>query len=269
MTPGGSDVRRAEAMNERDGEIAQGRHDLGGVASAQAGAIFSKADIAHIMGAVFDAPMASVEFQQACRTRLGGRKGGDEIDDLSRGVARFGHGAGELGHLRQMRPGGRQIGIHLATGLDGAHLGASPSPVNGLGLQIAGVGIRKVGLQVGVERGLVAFDSQDGVGFQVMQEAEELGVGVQGIGRTDPLADGQRRQHLFGDGNLVGFLVDAHLEEGLLTLMGHKGEQMRSRLLPLPGSPHRLAIQGQRLVSGGPRRGLYPGPQHPLNGGSI
>ena len=63
-----------------------------------------------------------------------------------------------------------------------------------------------------------------------MHEAQELGVGMQGIRGTDPLPDGQRWQHVLGDGNLVGFLVHAHLEERFLALMGHEGKPMGSRL---------------------------------------
>ncbi len=137
MAPGSLDVGGAEAVDQRNREIAEGGHNLWGEAFAQAGTVFPKADITHRMGSVFDTPMPTIGVQQALGTRLRGREGGDEINDLGGGFARLGHGASELSHLRDKRPVGSQIGIHLGTDLDGAHLNASSSAVNGLGLQVA------------------------------------------------------------------------------------------------------------------------------------
>ncbi len=97
---------------------------------------------------------------------------------------------------------------------------ASASAINRLGLQIAGLRVSKIRLQVRVEGRLIAFDGQDGLGLQLIHQAQELGVRMQGISRTHPLADGQGRQHLLGDGDLIGFLVHAHLEERFLAVMG-------------------------------------------------
>jgi hypothetical protein len=49
-------------VDQSDGEITKRGEKLGGVAGAQAGAIFAKADIAPIMGAIFDTPMPAVQF---------------------------------------------------------------------------------------------------------------------------------------------------------------------------------------------------------------
>src|SRR2546425_11709216 len=76
------DVRRAEAVDQGDREIAEGGHHLWGIARAQAGAVLPKADIAHIMEAILYAPMPTIELQQALWTGLGRREGGDEIDHL-------------------------------------------------------------------------------------------------------------------------------------------------------------------------------------------
>ena len=91
-------------------------------------------DITHIMGAVLDAPMPTIEVQQALRAGFGRREGSDEIDDFRGGFARFGDGAGELCDLCDKGPGRGKIGIHLGTDFDGAYFGASPSAVNGLSL---------------------------------------------------------------------------------------------------------------------------------------
>ncbi len=171
MAPRRRDVRGAEAMDQGDRQIAEGGQNLWGEAFAQAGAIFLEADLAHIMGAIFDAPMPTTLVQQAIWTGLGGREGGDKIDHLAGSLARFGHRASELSDLRDKRPGRSQIGIHLGTDLDGAHLEASPSAVYRLRLEIACLRIGEIGRQVRIERGLVAFDGQDGLGLQLMHEA--------------------------------------------------------------------------------------------------
>ena len=129
-------------------------------------------------------------LQQAFRTCLGGREGRDEIDDLRRGFARFGHRAGKLGDLRDKGPARSEIGVHLGTDLEGTYLAASPTPIDGLGLQIVCLRVSKIGLQVGVEGGLIAFDGQEGLGLQCMDEAQKLGVRVQGICGTHALLDG-------------------------------------------------------------------------------
>ena len=109
MEPGSLDVGGAEAVDQSDREIAQGGQNLWGVAGAQAGTVFSKADITHIMGSGFDPPMPTIELQQALGTGLGGGEGGDEIHDLGSGFARLGHGAGELSHLCHSRPISLQV----------------------------------------------------------------------------------------------------------------------------------------------------------------
>ena len=71
MAAGRLDLAGAAAVDQGDGEIAQGGQNLGGVARSQAGAIFPKADITHIMGTVLDTPMAPIEREQVLRTGLG------------------------------------------------------------------------------------------------------------------------------------------------------------------------------------------------------
>jgi hypothetical protein len=62
------------------------------------------------MGAVLDAPMATIEVQQVVRTGFGGSQGGDEIDDLGGGFARCGHGADELSDLCDKGQDGARMG---------------------------------------------------------------------------------------------------------------------------------------------------------------
>ena len=69
-TSGSSNLRKAMPMDEREGQIAQGSHNLRGMAGAQLRAILAKCDITHIMQAILNAPMSPDEFQQACRGGL-------------------------------------------------------------------------------------------------------------------------------------------------------------------------------------------------------
>ena len=145
MAPGRRNVRGAEAVDQGSHEIAEGGQHLWGVPGAQAGAVFLEADIAHIMATVFDAPMPAIEVQQALWTGLEGREGGDEIDHLSGGFARSGHGTGQLSDSRDERSAGSKVGIHLGTDLDSAYLNASSSAIDGLRLPVAGLWIGKIG----------------------------------------------------------------------------------------------------------------------------
>jgi hypothetical protein len=186
MASGRGNVRRAKAVDQGDGQIAECRQNLRGIAGAQAGAVFPEGHIAYIMGTILDAPMPTVELQQTLWTGFAGSQSRDEIDQLSgRGVG-FGDHPGELGHLCDEGPARSEIGVHLGTNFDAAHFDASPSTVHRLGLQVAGLRVSKIGGQVRVKGGLIAFDGQDGLGPQRMHEAHEFSMRVQGIGSTHP-----------------------------------------------------------------------------------
>src|SRR5438309_10243 len=96
MAASGPNVRGAEAVDQGNREITEGGQNLGSIAGAQAGAIFSEGHIAHIMRTVFNGPMSTIELQQPLRASFGGREGSDEIDDFGGGFVGFGHGAGQL-----------------------------------------------------------------------------------------------------------------------------------------------------------------------------
>src|SRR5260370_2013740 len=145
MAPRRRDVRGAEAMDQGDRQIAEGGQNLWGEAFAQAGAIFLEADLAHIMGSIFDAPMPTTLVQQAIWTGLGGREDGDKIDHLAGSLARFGHRASELSDLRDKRPRRSQIGMHLGTDLAGAPLEASPSSPSRLRFPLSSLPLVAIG----------------------------------------------------------------------------------------------------------------------------
>jgi hypothetical protein len=52
-------------MEQGKGEIAKGGHKLRSVACPKTGVIFLEADSANVMGAIFEAPMASHQGEQA------------------------------------------------------------------------------------------------------------------------------------------------------------------------------------------------------------
>src|SRR6185437_10006406 len=87
------DVRRASAVQQGNGEIAQSGEHLGSVPRPQLRAIFAEGDIAHVMQAVLNVPMAPYQGQEAFGTGLRGGKRGDEVHGLLAGLAgsRGGH----------------------------------------------------------------------------------------------------------------------------------------------------------------------------------
>ncbi len=169
-------------MNEGDGQIAQSSHDLRSRASVQAGAIFPKGDIAHIMRTILNAPMATPQLEEASRTGLDLSEVGDEIDHLLGDLAGLAHPdvAGQTSDLTHQWPGGSQVVIHATTDLDGAGLDP-PSPPIDATLLLVGcndrVGITEIGGQIRIESGLIAFDGQYTGPRAHLNDLHEGGVG--------------------------------------------------------------------------------------------
>lgn len=114
-----------------------------------------------------------------------------------------------------------------------------------------------MGLQVGIESGLIAFDGQEGLALQLMQEVQKLEVGMQRISSTDRWRMGKVGSACLAIGISLVFSSTHTCKERFLALMGHESQQVGSSLPAGAGSPHRLAIQGQRLIGGGLRDGLH------------
>jgi hypothetical protein len=53
---------------------------------------------------------------------------------------------------------------------------------------------------------------------------------------------------LLGDRNFIGLLVDAHLKQDFLAVMGTKGQQVGSFLLPSRCAAHTFAIDSDGLI---------------------
>src|SRR5258708_18639315 len=264
------DVRRAKAMDQCDGKIAEGGHNLWSIAGSAAGAVFPEGDIAYILRAVLDAPMPAIEVQQALWTGLARSKSGDKIDHLAGSLAGFGHGAGELSDLRDKGPARSEMGIHLGTHLDGAHLEASLSTVNSLRLQVARLRVRKIGRQVRVERGLIAFDGQDRLALQLMHQAHELDVGMQGISGTHPAFGWARSAGPPWRPGSHWFSRPRALARTFPGCDGYEiSQQVGSGLLAQSRSPHSLPVQCQRLVGGERRGGFDPASQPTPKGAGI
>jgi hypothetical protein len=62
MASGGPDVRGTEAMDQGDGEITQGGHNLWSIAGPQARAILPEGHIAHIMGTILNGIITNDKF---------------------------------------------------------------------------------------------------------------------------------------------------------------------------------------------------------------
>ncbi len=66
-----------------------------------------------------------------------------------------------------------------------------------------------------------------------MQHLHQGGMGMERVGRTDPLGQGETGEERFGERDLVGFLIDPDLQYRLLAVMGAKGQQLGASCSPL------------------------------------
>ena len=109
-----------------------------------------------------NAPVAAHERKQARRRSEQGGEGGDQIDNLLGGRvgATHGDGAGELGYLGNVGPGGREVAVERGADLDAAHFDAPSLVIGGAGLFIPRLGVSEVGSQIVIQGGLIGFDRQ-------------------------------------------------------------------------------------------------------------
>jgi hypothetical protein len=98
--------------------------------------------------------------------------------------------------------------------------------IGGFGLLELGLRIRKVGRQIGLEGGFVAFDYKERIGVLCTQEVPELTVGVEGIKGADSPPNRQGGQQFSRLGDFIGFFADRELGPHFLALVGKAGKQM-------------------------------------------
>lgn len=83
MTLGGRDAWRSGQAQEGDHEVSQARHHLRAMAFAHLASVFVEGDIAHVVQAVLDRPVASGERQQLLGRALVGGAAGQAGNDLA------------------------------------------------------------------------------------------------------------------------------------------------------------------------------------------
>jgi len=84
----GGDVDGGGPSQQADGQVAQRGHDLSSGLLANAAAVFVKAHVAHIMQAIFNAPVAAVQGQQAHRVGFFRTQAGNAIHGFGAEFAR-------------------------------------------------------------------------------------------------------------------------------------------------------------------------------------
>jgi hypothetical protein len=89
---------------------------------------------------------------------------GDEEDHLDRRLPFFGAGTRELGNMGDAGPISLQVSTELLTYLDRTMLDAPTMPIKSLSILKLGMRISKIGSQIGLQRGLVAFDDKKRIG---------------------------------------------------------------------------------------------------------
>lgn len=89
---------------------------------------------------------------------------GDEENHLDSRLSLFSAGASELGSMGDAGPISLQISTEFLTHLDHTMLDAPTMSIKGLSLLNLGMRISKIGSQIGLQRGLVAFDDKKRIG---------------------------------------------------------------------------------------------------------
>ncbi len=148
-------------MNKSNSQVATGSQNLRRVACAEAGAVFGKGDITHIVQAIFNAKVATAQFQQMLRCRLSRWQNTDEVNDFNGGFSLFGASTGQFGDMSDSRPIDLQIGTEFLTHSDHAVLYTTTMAIQGFGLLELGMRISEIGSQIGLQRRFVAFDHEE------------------------------------------------------------------------------------------------------------
>jgi len=156
------------------------------------------------------------------------------------------------------RPIDSKIRAQFLTDFDNTTLKTPTLPIKGLSLLELSKGISKVGHQIVLKGGLIAFDNKERIGLVGAQEIPKLAMGVQGIKCADASANGQSGKQFTGLGDLVGFFAHCQLRPDFLALVGEAGKQMRRVSFGCPGPSHGFAIDSERISRRGLAGGLDP-----------
>ena len=112
----GGDVDGGGQPQQADGQVAQRGHDLSSGEFANAAAVFVKTHVAHIMQAVFNAPVTAVQGQQVHRGGFLRRQAGDAIHGFGAELARAQFGGLALQAEDLSAIGEIQVVLQLAAG---------------------------------------------------------------------------------------------------------------------------------------------------------
>ena len=118
MAAGGGDAGVPGDLEDGDGEVAQGGHDLGAAAGAGLGGVFAVGDIADVVQGL-DLPVAAYPSGELGGGGLGDRQAGDRVNGdrppfpAGQGPSPAGEADG-LGGVREGQPGGDGRGLERA-----------------------------------------------------------------------------------------------------------------------------------------------------------
>ena len=98
------EVGPARPSQQRDGDVAEGRHDLRGGPGADLAAVFAEGHVADPVQAVLDPPVTPPQRQQLSRPGLLGGQAGDGVCDFGPRLSVLRDGTGQPQHLLAMRP---------------------------------------------------------------------------------------------------------------------------------------------------------------------
>src|SRR4029450_13170308 len=220
VAQGGGEVDRPGAAQRANGEVAQGRHDVGAGAGADLGAVLGEAGVADVVQAVLDRPVPAEVVGEPGGAGLGEGEAGDRID---------GHGppppspklAGLAGDLEDLG-GVREPEVVDGDGLEGAQLDPAVAAVAGA-VQDRDAMPGQAGAAV-QQGGLVGLDDKQVVGLFGYEELRRLGVGLERVGGDHDTGQVQVGQQRPQPGNLARWTVDLSLGEDGAGGGVHRGE---------------------------------------------
>lgn len=201
-----SDVFDSLGFNQTDGEAAQAGDVLGAMAGADAAAVLIVVPIEDVMTAIFDRPVATVDFEQAPSIGLFGGTAGDAIGHLAGGLTGFFINRGPFNGEDLADMGEIHIIVEFGTGPD--FTGFDAAMVGRVvGDTLRGRSILEQKGDVVKEGDLIGFDGEVVVGVALSnQVVGEFSLGEERIGADVFAVEIEPLEQRDGHADFVGLL---------------------------------------------------------------
>lgn len=239
MTPGSSDLRGPQPMDQREHQMAQRSHNLRSGPWTQSGTIVSEGNITDVVRSVFNAPMLSDEGQEAWRIGLRRSQRGNQVYHL---LARFASRANGdssrpcsdvLNHWPTI-----QRGMHIGADTDTARVDTPTMKITSRALHEGDTRISTRGRHIRRQRHLMVCDGKNGCATQSINALHKIVLGMKSVSGEDASRDRHTGQEGLRDWDGIRLLGNDNVEQCFLAVMRTKGEHVSSRVRVCSGSAH-------------------------------